>query len=53
MLGESELVEIQELLIKIAYEAGDMILSAHPSIDGTGSKLNCMLNKLSPVIWES
>jgi hypothetical protein len=45
MLGEKELEEIQEFLIKIAYEAGDMILSAHPSTGGTGSKKNCRLYK--------
>jgi hypothetical protein len=45
MLGEKELEEIQEFLIKIAYEAGDMILSAHPSAGGTGSKIKCRLDK--------
>lgn len=42
MLGEKDLEEIQEFLINIAHEAGDMILSAHPSTGGTGSKKNCM-----------
>jgi len=50
MLGEKELEEIQEFLINIAHAAGDMILSAHPSIGGIGSKLNCRLNKLAQVI---
>ena len=45
MLGEKELEEIQEFLIKIAHEASEMILSAHPSTGGTGSKINCRLNK--------
>ena len=50
MLGEKELEEIQEFLIKIAYEAGEVILSSHPSTGGTGSKKNCKLNKAQSVI---
>lgn len=53
MLGEKELEEIQEFLVKIALEAGDMILSAQPSTGGTGSKLNCKLNKFSNSSYES
>lgn len=50
MLGENELDEIKEFLIEIANEAGEMILAAHPSTSGIGSKLNCRLDKLSPII---
>jgi len=52
MLHEMKLEEIQEFLIKIAHEAGDMILSAHPSAGGTGSKLNCKLDTLSQILEE-
>jgi len=41
MLSEKELEEIKDFLIQIAYEAGDMIRSAHPSAEETGSKINC------------
>jgi hypothetical protein len=41
MVEEKDLEEIQEFLITIAHDAGDMIMSANPSTGDTGSKKNC------------
>jgi myo-inositol-1(or 4)-monophosphatase len=39
-----ELEEIRDFLVSIAHEAGDMILSARPTTDSSGSKKNCKDN---------
>jgi myo-inositol-1(or 4)-monophosphatase len=36
-----ELEGIRDFLVSVAHEAGDMILSAHPTTGSSGSKKNC------------
>jgi myo-inositol-1(or 4)-monophosphatase len=36
-----QLEEIKDFLVGVAHEAGDMIVSAHPSTGSSGSKKNC------------
>jgi hypothetical protein len=42
-----ELEQIRDFLVTIAHEAGDMIMSAHPTTGSSGSKKNCKSTYLS------
>lgn len=41
-MADIDLQDIHDTLISIAYKAGEMITSAHPSTAGTDLKKNCM-----------
>jgi myo-inositol-1(or 4)-monophosphatase len=40
-MDESKLKEIHDFFIKIARQAGDVIVSAKPSTETAGNKKNC------------
>lgn len=45
VMADINLQAVHDELVLVAYEAGRMILSANPADIGTGTKLNCTLEK--------
>ena len=43
-MADLDLQEIHDFLITIAYKAGEMITTAHPSTGAAGSKKNCKIS---------
>lgn len=42
-MSDMDLQEVHDFLIAVAYKAGEMITSAHPTTSGAGSKKNCKM----------
>lgn len=42
-MADHNLQEVHDLLVKVAYQAGQMIMSAHPKSQGQGLKKNSMI----------